>query len=81
MRESNPNEVAGFSTARGISDELAFACWVPYTHREKGKIIPAINAWVKRTTNKYGVTVPSSVKEAYTFDTKKWQQPLARCTG
>ena len=58
----NPIEVTKFATAHGISDEPPFAWWVPYTLSKRGKIIYAVNARVKRTTQNYGVTVPCSVK-------------------
>ena len=70
MKESYPIEVAEFATTHGISDEPAFVWWVLYTLRKRDKIISAVNAWVKRTTHKYGVAAPFSVEEAYALDTK-----------
>ena len=66
----NPTEVAEFSTAHGISDETAFASWVPYTLRKRNKTISTVNSRVKRTTNKYGVAVTWSAEEAYVLDNK-----------
>ena len=34
MKESNLVEVAKFTKAKGIDDEVAFAYWVPYTLRK-----------------------------------------------
>ena len=61
-------EVSEFSTSHGISDEPAFAWWVPYTLRKRDKIISAVNNRVKRTTHKYGVAVPCLVEESYALD-------------
>ena len=36
LKESNPIEIAEYVIARGISDEPAFAWWVPYTLRQCG---------------------------------------------
>ena len=44
MKESNPIEVAEFARARGISDEPAFAWWVPYTLRKRDTILSAVKA-------------------------------------
>ena len=44
MKESNPIEFTEFATAHGTSDESNFAWWVPYTLRERDKIISAVNA-------------------------------------
>ena len=70
MKESNPIEVAEFAVAKGINDEPAFCWWVPYTLRKRDKIISAVKARVKRTTHKYGVEIPRTVKEAYALDEK-----------
>ncbi len=42
MKESNPVQVAEYAESRGISDEPAFAWWVPYTLRKKDIIVSAI---------------------------------------
>ena len=39
LKESHPVEVAKFVRARGISDEPAFAWWVPYTIRKRDIIL------------------------------------------
>jgi hypothetical protein len=44
MKESHPVETAEFSRARGIDDEVAFACWVPYTLHKGDVIISAIKS-------------------------------------
>ena len=70
MKEYNPIEVAEITTPHGISEEPAFAWWVPYTLKKRYKLISDVNARLKLTTHKYGVAVPRSVEEAYFLDTK-----------
>lgn len=68
VKECNPVEVAEFAVARGIDREPAFAWWVPYTLRKRDRIIALVNARVTKTSHKYGVQVPRSVKEALALD-------------
>ena len=68
-KDSNPIEVAEFSTAHSISNEPLLSWWFPYTLRKRDKIISAVDAWVKQTTHKYDVAIPRSVEEAYALDT------------
>jgi hypothetical protein len=68
MKESNPVQVAEYAESRGISDEPAFAWWVPYTLRKKDITVSAINSRVCRQTHKYGIEVPNSIKEALALD-------------
>lgn len=68
MKESHPVETAEFAKARGISDEPAFAWWVPYTLRKRDVILSAVKSHVRRTTHKYGVEVPRSVEHASQLD-------------
>ena len=75
-KESNSIKFAEFATAHGISGEPSFAWWVTYTLQKRGKIISAVNSQVKRTTHKYAVAVPRSVKEAYALDTKNYNTLL-----
>ena len=39
MKQSHPVEMAEFARARGISDEVVFAWWVPYTLRKRDAIL------------------------------------------
>jgi hypothetical protein len=68
MKESHPVEAAEFARARGIDDEVAFAYWVTYTLRKRDVIISAIKSRLKRTSHKYGIEVPTSVKHALEVD-------------
>ena len=76
LKESNPVDIAEYAVARGIDDEPAFAWWIPYTLRKRDVIVSAINTRVRRKTHKYGIEVPSSLKDAIRLDTlagdSKW---------
>lgn len=82
LKEINPVEVAEYVAARGLSDEVAFQWWVPYTLRKKSNIICAVKGRaVKRKTHKYGVQIPQDVEEAFELDDANgntlWQDALA----
>ena len=85
LKESNPVQVAEYAIARNIGEEPAFAWWVPYVLRKRDVIISAVNSRVRRTSHKYGIEVPSSVKHAIEIDQKNkntfWQDALAKEMG
>ena len=68
LKESNPVEVAEFAVARGIDREPAFDWWVPFTLRKRDRIISAVSAGVRKVSHKYGIQIPSSIKEAFELD-------------
>ena len=70
LKESHPVEVAEYAKARGISDEPAFAWWVPYTLRKRDIILSAVKSRIRKTTHKYGIEIPTSVEHAYQIDQK-----------
>ena len=70
LKESNPLEVAEYAVAHTIDKEPAFQWWVPYTLRNRDRIISAVNSRVRKTTHKYGVEIPSTIEEAFAIDTK-----------
>lgn len=63
LKESNPVQVGEYVIARGISNEPAFAWWVPYTMRKRDAIVSAVNSRVRRTSNKYGIEMPCPGKD------------------
>lgn len=82
LKEANPVECAEYAKARGISDEAAFAWWVPYTLRKRDTIISAVHARVKQATHKYGIEVPTSIEHAKKIDELNgntfWQDAIAK---
>ena len=68
MEEAHPVEMAEYARARGISNEPAFAWWVPYTLRKREVILAAVKNWIRSTMHKYGVKIPRDLKHAYEID-------------
>jgi Reverse transcriptase (RNA-dependent DNA polymerase). len=68
LKESNPVEIAEYVQLHGLSDEPAFAWWVPYTLKKRDRIIASVNARAKKKTHKYGIRIPQTVAEAYEID-------------
>jgi hypothetical protein len=68
LKESNPVQVAEYVTARNIADESAFAWWVPYVLRKRDVIVSAVTTRVRKTSHKYGIELPTSVKHAIEID-------------
>ena len=72
LKESNPVEVAEYAVANRIETEPAFSWWVPYTLKQRYRIIAAVNKRYLKRTHKYGIEVPKTIQEALEID---------RCTG
>jgi hypothetical protein len=68
MKESHPVETAEFAKARKIADEPAFAWWVPYTLRKRDVILSKIKGWIRKTTQKYGIELPTNIDHAMRLD-------------
>ena len=68
VKDSYPVQLAEFSIQQGIQDEPAFAWWVPYTIKKKGRIISKVKSKYWDRTHKYGIRLPKSVKEAIEID-------------
>jgi hypothetical protein len=68
LKESNPIQVAEYVTARNIADKSAFAWWVPYVLRKQDVIVSAVITRVRKTSYKYGIELPTSVKHAIGID-------------
>ena len=54
-RRHDPVETAEYARARGISNEPAFAWWVPYTLRKREIILTAVKNRIRKMTHKYGI--------------------------
>ena len=61
-------QLAEYSTTAAISDEAAFAWWVPFTLLKRYRIISKVKSkyWVR--THKFGIKIPKNVEEAKAFD-------------
>jgi hypothetical protein len=85
LKESNPVQIAEYVTARNIADKPAFAWWVPYVLRKQDVIVSAVTTRVRKTSHKYGIELPTSVKYAIEIDQKNgntlWQDALSKEMG
>jgi hypothetical protein len=85
LKESNPVQVAEYVTARDIAEEPAFAWWVPYVLRKRDVIVSAVNTRVRKSSHKYGIDLPTSVRHAIDIDRKNgdtlWQDALSKEMG
>ena len=68
VKESVPVQLASYATDVGIQDEPAFSWWVPYTLRKRDQIISAVNRRMKKRSHKYGIRIPTTIKDAYRLD-------------
>ena len=64
MNEVHLVETAEYARARGISNEPAFAWWVPYTLRKREVILTAVKNQIRRMTHKYAIEIPRDVVPA-----------------
>ncbi len=81
QKEFNPIQVAEYVMACNIGEEPAFAWWVPYVLRKQDVIVSAVNSRVQKTSTKYGIELPGSVKNAIEVDRKNgntfWKDAFA----
>jgi hypothetical protein len=84
-KESNPVQVVEYVTARNIADKPAFAWWVPSVLRKRDVIVSAVTSRVRKTSHKYGIELPTSVKNSIEIDRKNgntlWQDALLKEMG
>ena len=80
MKDSYPVQLADFAIANGISEEPAFAWWVPYVVRKRTAIISKVKSKYWERTHQYGIRVPKSMKEAILIDKEngdtQWQNAV-----
>ena len=71
MKESHPIETAKFAKSKEIDRESAF---------KRDAIITSVTLRLKKSTHKYGIEVPTSVKHARAIDKKNnnhlWMEAL-----
>ena len=68
VKDSYPVELAEYAIQNKISEQPAFAWWVPYTIKKKARIIDKVKSKYWERTHKYGIRIPKSVKEALEVD-------------
>ena len=70
LKESNPIELAQYAKEHGLIDKPAFAWWAPWTLRQMTRTLKATKTRYHRTTSKFGIELPKTVKHALEIDAK-----------
>ena len=82
MKEVHPVEMAEYARVREISNERAFAWWVPYTLRKRDAILTVVKNQIRKITHKYGIEIPMDVKHAHEIDSRNgntmWRDTLKK---
>ena len=82
MKDAHPVETAEYARARGISNEPAFAWWVPYTLRKREVILAAVKNRIRRMTHKYGIEIQRDVEHLHEIDARNgntlWRDALKK---
>ena len=81
LKKSNHVEVAEYASARKIDNEVAFNWWVPYVLKKREAIISQVTSRIRKTSHKYGIEVPTSLKHAAEIDSRNkntfWRDAIA----
>ena len=82
MKEAHPVETAEYARSRGISNEPAFAWWVPYNLRKRELILAAVKNRIRKMTHKYGIKIPRDVEHVHEIDARNgntlWRDALKK---
>ena len=68
LKESNPIQVAEYARDNDLLEEPAFAWWVPWTLKQIRRTLKAMTTRYHRTTSKFGIELPKTVKWALEID-------------
>jgi Reverse transcriptase (RNA-dependent DNA polymerase). len=68
VKESYPVQLAEYAHQRQISNELAFAWWVPHVLKKRDQIISKVKSKYWQCTHKFGIRIPKTVEEARKLD-------------
>ena len=68
MKESFPIETAEYAVQHGISDEPAFAWWVPHVLKKRDRFVNKVKSKYWERTHKYGIRIPKTIQEALEID-------------
>lgn len=85
LKECYPVQAAEYAVAQELDHEPAFNYWVPHTLKQRNRIISLVkqrqSRYLKRT-QKFGIDVPKTVKEALALDLKNgntfWADAIAK---
>jgi hypothetical protein len=68
LKESFPVELAMYAVNNNVSDEPAFAWWVPYELKKQRRILQNARTKYWSRTHKCGIRIPKNIKEAIEID-------------
>ena len=80
LKETNPVDVAEFASAHDIDTEPAFSWWVPFTLRQRDRIVSKVTARLQKTTHKYGFEIPVTLEDAMRIDRENMNTVLMKRT-
>jgi hypothetical protein len=82
LKNSYPVQVAEYAVNNKIASEPAFAWWVPHILKQRDRIVQKVKTRFRKKTHKYGIEVPSSVREALDIDkrtgTDMWRKAIEK---
>jgi hypothetical protein len=82
LKESYPVQVMEYAVTNKIAEQPAFAWWVPDVLRKRERIIQKVKIWYWKRTQKYGVELPKSVKQALAINrnmgTSFWKDAIEK---
>ena len=65
-----------------IDKEVAFKWWVPYVRKKREIIISQVNSRIRKTTQKCGIEVPTSLKNEVKINSRNknnfWRDTIAK---
>ena len=70
MKDSYHVQLAEYSVTCKLSQEPAFAWWVPYVLKKRNRIIAKAKSKYWLRTHKFGIRIPKSVQDAKMLDEK-----------
>ena len=78
-------ELAEYAERNELLHEPAFKWWAPFTLRRRNRILKAMKTRHHRTTQKFGIELPKTVKRALEIDeetgTTFWRDALQEEMG
>ena len=67
-------EVAEYTAAKTIVSAPNFSQWFHYCLMKRNCIIAVVNSRIQKRTHKYGVEVPTTVRETYSLCNNNWNE-------
>ena len=82
IKNSNPVLMAEYAVLKKIDKEPAFRWWVPHTIKKRARMINKVKTRMRKGNVKFGIVIPTTVKEALELDKKNgntyWADAIAK---